>query len=512
VAKHKGKRNKDRRSGSEPGDGATATARPVTAATPAAATQAGTPATAKPAATPAPERVGATVIQFPKAPSVPAVTAPVEAVEAPPAAAETPPNVSARTTLRAGSDPAVTAPSAPAAASASELSPPEGEGDRVTIPPVKQVEPEATSETSGIKTAILASIPPPEGAAAEAKATADKASAAAAKSAADKSAADKGARAKADVVVPKRDERRDRKESLSTHLSEEAMAFFSDASLEGAYKAKHDNFDDLKPIASPEYTKELQHSRRWMAITGAMLFGVVALVIGFSIAGRMGVSETALDTSSIRNIPEPTPPTPPVQESSPPPAEPPPAAAAPPAEPPPAAAAPPAEPPPAAAAPPAEPPPAAATPPAEPPPAAAAPPAEPPPAAAAPPVAAPPVAAPPVAAPPAPAAGDAASLLAAARAYRGPFAGRVAAWEAYFNAAPTQDRAMADRAFDWAEAHPADAERIASRAVAANPNNSKAWFVLAYTRGRLGNAAGRREAMSRCIALGGQYAAECRAL
>ncbi len=103
-------------------------------------------------------------------------------------------------------------------------------------------------------------------------------------------------------------------------------------------------------------------------------------------------------------------------------------------------------------------------------------------------------------------------MLAAARAYRGPFAGRVAAWEAYFNAAPTQDRAMADRAFDWAEAHPADAERIASRAVAANPNNSKAWFVLAYTRGRLGNAAGRREAMSRCIALGGQYAAECRAL
>ena len=71
---------------------------------------------------------------------------------------------------------------------------------------------------------------------------------------------------------------------------------------------------------------------------------------------------------------------------------------------------------------------------------------------------------------------------------------------------------MADRAFDWAEGHPADAERIASRAVAANPNNSKAWFVLAYTRGRLGNAAGRREAMSRCIALGGQYAAECRAL
>ena len=53
---------------------------------------------------------------------------------------------------------------------------------------------------------------------------------------------------------------------------------------------------------------------------------------------------------------------------------------------------------------------------------------------------------------------------------------------------------------------------VASRAVAANPNNSKAWFVLAYTRGRLGNAAGRREAMSRCIALGGQYAAECRAL
>lgn len=492
MAKHKGKRNKDRRSGSEPGDGATATARPVTAATPAAATQVGTPATAKPAAKQAPERTGATVIQFPKAPSVPAVATPEEAAEAPPPAAEAPPDLGTRTTLRAGSDPAVTASSAPAAAPASELSPPEGEGDRVTIPPVKQVEPEATSETSGIKTAILASMPPRDDTASEAKPLAAKASGAATKSAADKAGADKGAGSKSDVVVPKRDERRDRKESLSTHLSEEAMAFFSDASLEGAYKAKHDNFDDLKPIASPEYTKELQHSRRWMAITGAMLFGVVALIVGFSIAGRMGVSETALDTSSIRNIPEPTPPPPPVQEAPPPPAEPPPAAAPPPAEPPPAAvAAPPAEPPPAAA----------AAPPAEPPPAAAAPPAAPPPAAVAPSAAAPPSAT-----------GDAASLLAAARAYRGPFAGRVAAWEAYFNAAPDQDRVMADRAFDWAEGHPADAERIASRAVAANPNNSKAWFVLAYTRGRLGNAAGRREAMSRCIALGGQYAAECRAL
>jgi predicted Zn-dependent protease len=58
----------------------------------------------------------------------------------------------------------------------------------------------------------------------------------------------------------------------------------------------------------------------------------------------------------------------------------------------------------------------------------------------------------------------------------------------------------------------ADAERIALRATEANPRNAQAWFVLAFTRNAQRNRDGAREARGRCVALGGQWAAECRAL
>ena len=551
MAKHKGKRNKGRRESAEPqSGGATAAARSVAVEKPPETSQGGSPVTARPdPAGPPAARAGATVIQFPKSPALEAAALAAAESDAPI------PNVTTRTTMRAGSG------STPPATAPSTLQPAEDEAGRITLAPTSPSpagDPEAAaSETSGVKTLTMATVAPvaevPAAAApapeAPAPATVSEAPSAyvptshvktlpmaslavpveaptaeavspdkpdakkdavsaqkpsSAKDAGPKPAGPKDSGAK--VAIPRRDERRTHKESLSTHLSEEAQAFFSDASFESAYKVRHDNFDDLKPIASPEHAKELQHSRRWMAVTGAMLFGVVALLVGFSLAGRFGVSETALDTSAIRNIPEPAPRTTALPESTPAPSEPPPAA--PPAAEGPAPAAPitpvvpPGTPPAAAASPPAPAPPAAEPPAAAPAAAPAAPP-TPPPAAAVPEPA--PAVAPPSGQTPQ-------ELLAAARAFRGPFAGRVAAWEAYFTAAPTQDRMMADMAFNWAEGHPAEAERLAARAVAANPNNSKAWFVLAYTRGRLHNADGRREALARCIALGGSFAAECRAL
>ncbi len=132
---------------------------------------------------------------------------------------------------------------------------------------------------------------------------------------------------------------------------------------------------------------------------------------------------------------------------------------------------------------------------------------------AAPPVAAPPVAAPPVAAPPAPTGQTPAQLLAAARSFRGALAGRIAAYNTYFDAAPTDDRTMSTFALSLAEMNRnVDAERIATRATAANPRNAQAWFVLAAARNAQHNVAGAREAKTRCIELGGQWAAECRSL
>ncbi len=104
-------------------------------------------------------------------------------------------------------------------------------------------------------------------------------------------------------------------------------------------------------------------------------------------------------------------------------------------------------------------------------------------------------------------------LLTAARGFRGAMPGRVAAYEAYFDAAPADGRTMTTFAFSLAEmGRAADAERVANRAVTAYANNAQAWFILAFSRKTLRNAAGFTEARTRCIALGGQWATECRAL
>ncbi|MEZ4391224.1 MAG: hypothetical protein R3A48_09025 [Polyangiales bacterium] len=104
--------------------------------------------------------------------------------------------------------------------------------------------------------------------------------------------------AKKDPVIA-RGERRDRKESLSTHLSDEAKAFFSDKSLEAAYKPHHDNFEDLTP-AHEDHASEVARSRKWMRVTGLLLVGVVAVIGSFALQSRYGVQETVLRTSQFQ--------------------------------------------------------------------------------------------------------------------------------------------------------------------------------------------------------------------
>jgi CheY-like chemotaxis protein len=326
----------------------------------------------------------------------------------------------------------------------------------------------------------------------------------------DKLAASKGARA--DIQSTRKEgARREHKESLSTHLTDEARAFFSEQAYQAAYKADHDSFEDLVPAAE-EHAHEVARSRRWMTVSGGVFVALLAVVVGFSAYhSRFAVHETALDSTRLAARPTEPAVSPEAQHAAPPAPEP---AAAPPAPTPePAAnAAPPAPEPAANAAPPAPEPAANAAPPAPEPAANAAPPAPTPEPAA---VTPPPAPTPPVAAPPAPVATDRtpAQLLAAARGFRGPFTGRIAAYNAYFDAAPGDDRAMAALAMSLVEqGHNAEAEQIANRAVTANPRNAQGWFVVAYARNALHNVPGSREAKARCVALGGQWAAECRAL
>ena len=58
----------------------------------------------------------------------------------------------------------------------------------------------------------------------------------------------------------------------------------------------------------------------------------------------------------------------------------------------------------------------------------------------------------------------------------------------------------------------ADAESIALRATAADPRDGQAWFVLAYARSQLHNREGTADARTHCVALGGTWATECRAI
>jgi hypothetical protein len=473
VAKNKGKRSKSRRdSGLPEVDSVTAT-------------QPGAPAAAQSGTAPSRSevvegiRVEGNVIHLPK-----------------PGGSEE--SVSSRPTMRAGSGWS----DSPRGVDDNPLRSEEGESQRTTVPP--EAGESDASEVSGevLSPAIPAATSEPKADTTDAKPE-PKADTPVAKTEpkADKAAAktEPKADAKKDVVIG-RGERRDRKESLSAHLSDEAKAFFSDKSLEAAYKPHHDNFEDLTP-AHEDHAHDVARSRKWMRVTGLLLVGVVAVIGAFAMQSRYGVQETVISTPQYRPDPVPAAAPPPAAEppAAPPAAEPP---AAPVAETP--AAPPAAEPP---AAPVAEPP---AAPVAE---APAAPvaeaPAVPPPAA---PVAETPApaapAVPPVAVAPAAPSGDAAALLSAARR-----TGRIDAWEAYFTAAPTEDRLMATTAMGMAErGRNADAERIAQRAVTANPENAQGWFVLAVVRGALRNRDGAREAKQRCIALGGRWASECRGI
>ncbi len=319
--------------------------------------------------------------------------------------------------------------------------------------------------------------------------------------------ASQGRSSKSDILTTRKEGKgREHKESLSTHLSDEARAFFSEQAYQAAYKADHDSFEDLAP-AHEEHPSEVARSRRWMTAAGGVFVALLIVVVGFAAYhSRYAVHETALDTERLASHSN-EPITPPEAQHTPPaqpetqPATPP--AAGPETQP----ATPPATPPAAGPETPPATPPAAGpeTQPAQPP--VAAPPV------AAPPVAAPPVAAPTVAAPPAPTGQTPAQLLAAARSFRGALAGRIAAYNTYFDAAPTDDRTMSTFALSLAEMNRnVDAERIATRATAANPRNAQAWFVLAAARNAQHNVAGAREAKTRCIELGGQWAAECRSL
>jgi hypothetical protein len=369
---------------------------------------------------------------------------------------------------------ATPAPETAKPAEDSALRPAAGEQERTTIPPE-----ESTGERAKVAAAESPAAAEPKVSEKPAKPTED----------------ETRKTLRGEVVGKKEEGRRTHKESLSTHLSDEAKAFFSEAAAGAAYKQTHDTFEDLAP-ASEDHAAELARSKRAMTITGVLLIGVIAVVAGFGIYSRTSVPETGLERHpSAIEAPTPTAanPTPPAAEPTPPPA-------AEPTPPPVAAATPPA----------AEPTPPSPTAP-EPAPAAA--PAPAPVAAAAPPVAAP-AAAP---APPAPVAAPTGQtpqqMLAAARSFRGPFAGKLAAYNAYFDANPTDDRTMTTYAMSLAEgAHNAEAEAVANRAVTANPRSGQAWFVLAYARSQQHNREGAAEARTRCIAIGGTWANECRAI
>lgn len=300
--------------------------------------------------------------------------------------------------------------------------------------------------------------------------------------------------------IKRRDDlKRDRKESLSTHLSEEARAFFSDHALNAAYKNAHDTFEDLAPSAD-EHPHDAARTRRWMAITGALLVTIVAVVAGFSLYGYMGVQETnlasppaAADSRPAPSQPEaPSPAQPAQPETTQPESAPTPTVAATESSDASVQSAPEVGQPTAAL--PTEPTVAVADSGAVPP---------------SPEVPPEPSGPTPAAAPSA----DAQALLATARHTRGPWAQRLAAYDAYFAAAPTDDRTMATLSFSLAEASRwADAARVAERAVTANPRNAQAWFVLAASRLQTNDREGAHQARTQCISLGGRWATECRAM
>ncbi len=376
-----------------------------------------------------------------------------------------------------GATKAPAADEAPKAKEDSALRPADGEQERTTIPPE-----EATGERK---------VSPVETVAKEPEKAAEKATKEPEKAA--EKAGDEEARKtlRGEVVGKKESGSRGHKESLSTHLSDEAKAFFSDVAATAAYKQTHDTFEDLAPAAE-DHASEVARSKRWMTITGVLLVAVIGVVVAFAVQAKYSVPETRLDVARAPVV-EPTPA---------------PAAATPPPAPEPAPAPAPTTTPVAevdsavAPAPTPEPVAAAATPDAS---------------VAAPPAVTPPPAEPVAPTPPAPVAVPGGQtpqqLLAAARATRGPLAAKVAAYNAYFDAAPTDDRTMTTYAMSLAEgSHHAEAEAIANRAVTANPRSGQAWFVLAYSRSQLRNREGAAEARTRCIAIGGTWATECRAI
>jgi CheY-like chemotaxis protein len=321
-------------------------------------------------------------------------------------------------------------------------------------------------------------------------------------------------KAKIDITLPRKDDpKRSHKESLSTHLTEEARAFFSEQAYQAAYKKDHDTFEDLVP-ATEEHPHEAARSRQSMTVLGGILVLLTCLVVGgVFYREKYAVHETTLAAGTLATRPEDPIVSPEAQHAAE--TQAPVAPVAPEPTPTPAPAV--VEPAPVAPSTPTAATPATAEP------AVVAPtpvpvPAEPAVVAPTPTPAPAPTPAPVVAPAPAPVAPAVtgqtpAQMLAAARSFRGPMAGRIAAYTAYFDAAPQDDRAMTNFAMSLAEMNrTADAATIAQRAVTANERNAQAWFVLAFARHAQHDAAGSREARARCIALGGQWASECRAI
>lgn len=305
--------------------------------------------------------------------------------------------------------------------------------------------------------------------------------------------------------------KRERKNSFSGELSDEAKAFFADKSYEAAYRHSHDTFEDLKPVDEPHVGKS---SRRSMIIAVGMVAGVLGLVGILAIRDKIWGVHTpelrAAPTTAALNGGRESPDNGGESRASQ-------GGAAPheqggngnqvaPTPQPAATAALPEAPTPApaqqandtASAPSGE----ANTGAATPTPAAAA-----------------PATSPPAAAPAGQAAGpgaqDVAALLQAAiRARARGYAAAAEAYNAYLNAGGNDANAIANFAYYLANTRGdvRHAGEWAERATTMDANNQLAWFVLAVARSEAGDRAGAREAARRCTSLPGRYATDCRSL
>ncbi len=115
---------------------------------------------------------------------------------------------------------------------------------------------------------------------------------------------DKARGSKTDILSTRKEAKgREHKESLSTHLSDEARAFFSEQAYQAAYKTDHDSFEDLAP-AHEEHPSEIARSRRWMTAAGGVFVALLLVVVGFAAYhSKFAVHETSLDTARLTSRP-----------------------------------------------------------------------------------------------------------------------------------------------------------------------------------------------------------------